>query len=779
MFENIQNRLKKAGRLLPVALLPFAAYAQVGYAPANAVNTAGTYTDLGTSGTAITTANNDDANSAAQPIGFSFTYNGTAFTQFVLSTNGLIKLGATAPSAANLFICNVVGCTNVDPVESTDPADVNLILPFNFDLEPGTSAAEYRVVTTGTAPNRVCTIQWKNVSDKADATPSNKQYTNFSFQTKLYETTNNIEFVYGTATASTATAESRFPNVGIKGNSSASGQDLLASKTTGAGAWTTTTFITGSYPGSTHNIRNSALPDAGRTYRFVPGVAAAPANDNCATATALTVGATCTPITATNSGATASTGAPTPSATGCFTATTPISNDVWYTAVVPASGALTVTTSAITGSPVTDTGLIIYSGTCAGLTEIGCSDDATTTTLFSSAALTGLTPGATVYVRVWSFGTTPAGQFGICATAPTPAPATDAAVTVIYSLGKVSSLYGSPVAAQAVITNAGTTALTSLPVTLTVSGATTYTNTQTVASLAVGASTTVSFSYPVTATTGTNTLTVTVPADGLASNNSQTFTQAVSSNTLSYISGTTFTGGAGLTAAGNVIAVGYRTASAATVTSVTPSFAGTGTAGSTYQLLIYSAATNGQPGTVLYTSPARPRPAGVAGTITTDLVTVPNIAVNGAFFVGVKTIGADNIGFAYQTEVPLRPATFFFTTTGTTWTDINTSTLNSRLAVDVVLSTVTATNNQALAANMNLYPNPAHQSFRLDVPAGSLHNATAKLINALGQVVLTRELSLPTAGGSADFDVSRLATGVYSLQLKAGNDIVVKRVVVE
>ena len=91
MFTSLQSRLKKASRLLPVALLPLlplAAQAQtLNYTPGSAVNTAGTFTDLGTTGTVITTANTDDANSAAQPIGFTFSYNGTSFTQFVLSTN--------------------------------------------------------------------------------------------------------------------------------------------------------------------------------------------------------------------------------------------------------------------------------------------------------------------------------------------------------------------------------------------------------------------------------------------------------------------------------------------------------------------------------------------------------------------------------------------------------------------------------------------------------------------------------------------------------------------
>ena len=46
-------------------------------------------------------------------------------------------------------------------------------------------------------------------------------------------------------------------------------------------------------------------------------------------------------------------------------------------------------------------------------------------------------------------------------------------------------------------------------------------------------------------------------------------------------------------------------------------------------------------------------------------------------------------------------------------------------------------------------------------------------------MVATRQLSLPAAGGSTEFDVSRLAAGMYSLELKTSTDLLVKRVVVE
>ncbi|GAC1375162.1 MAG: hypothetical protein NVSMB30_18940 [Hymenobacter sp.] len=95
------------------------------------------------------------------------------------------------------------------------------------------------------------------------------------------------------------------------------------------------------------------------------------------------------------------------------------------------------------------------------------------------------------------------------------------------------------------------------------------------------------------------------------------------------------------------------------------------------------------------------------------------------------------------------------------------------------LVVLTATRNDALAAAVSVFPNPAHQRFALAVPAGSLAAASATLLNALGQAVQQRHLRLPATGGTADFDVSGLAPGVYSLQLKTADALVVKRVVVE
>ncbi|GAA4010130.1 hypothetical protein GCM10022408_22960 [Hymenobacter fastidiosus] len=248
------------------------------YGAAGAQNVAGTYTDLGTTGTVLTTPNNDDANSAATPIGFTFNFNGTAFTDFVLNTNGYLKLGMAAPAAP--FFSEGAQVFTGSPIQAA--AQTNLLLPFNVDLTDATAAtAEYRVFTSGAAGSRVCTIQWKNVKDKPQAASSTvatligTQYDNFSFQVKLFETSNKVEFFYNSATAGAGPNAFKSINIGIKGSGNTAGQLIMATKGSTV-AWSTATFLGGDYTtgvGNAHNVRLAVLPDAGRTYRFQPTLA--------------------------------------------------------------------------------------------------------------------------------------------------------------------------------------------------------------------------------------------------------------------------------------------------------------------------------------------------------------------------------------------------------------------------------------------------------------------------------------------------------------------------
>ncbi|MBF9222030.1 fibronectin type III domain-containing protein [Hymenobacter ruricola] len=92
-----------------------------------------------------------------------------------------------------------------------------------------------------------------------------------------------------------------------------------------------------------------------------------------------------------------------------------------------------------------------------------------------------------------------------------------------------------------------------------------------------------------------------------------------------------------------------------------------------------------------------------------------------------------------------------------------------------------ATAAQVLAAQVQLFPNPASGAFRLQLPVLSSKVAVpATLVNALGQTVRSRTLSAPAGQAlDAEFDVRGLAAGVYTLRLSLDGTPVVRKVVVQ
>ena len=182
------------------------------------------------------------------------------------------------------------------------------------------------------------------------------------------------------------------------------------------------TAIGGLTSGQTYFLRiyaNTLMQPAPVNATFalcVSSAPSAPVNDDCAGALNVPVqfGNTClSQTTADNTAATGSTGVPAPTCAAYQ------GRDLWFRVTVPASGTLTVQTVVpVVGIDVGDTGMSIYSGTCASLTEIGCNDDSGGS-LKSSLTFAGRTPGEVLYVRVWAFGGGPTGTFAVCATSPT------------------------------------------------------------------------------------------------------------------------------------------------------------------------------------------------------------------------------------------------------------------------------------------------------------------------------------------------------------------------
>lgn len=146
---------------------------------------------------------------------------------------------------------------------------------------------------------------------------------------------------------------------------------------------------------------------------------AQPANDNPCSATLLTANASCTYTAATNVAATNTAGVPAP---GCASYS---GEDVWFTVVVPATGSVMVNTNSGT---MTDSGMAFYTGTCGSLTLVECDDDDSANGNMSMISRGGLTPGSTLYIRIWDYagGT---GTFSICAVAGPPSNSCGSAAT--------------------------------------------------------------------------------------------------------------------------------------------------------------------------------------------------------------------------------------------------------------------------------------------------------------------------------------------------------------
>ncbi len=174
--------------------------------------------------------------SNATNIGFDFEFNCVTYTQFRASSNGFISLGN---STTNSFATNDLSITGNGPI----------IAPLWDDLQTGTAGVTYLV--SGSAGSRVLTVEWRTLRWNRNAGGWV-----ISFQAKLYEGTNVIEFCY---TPSGTNVNSGSASIGISG-------DRVASDFYSVSGINGTTVAT--YGTQTSNINTK--PATNTLYRFTP-----------------------------------------------------------------------------------------------------------------------------------------------------------------------------------------------------------------------------------------------------------------------------------------------------------------------------------------------------------------------------------------------------------------------------------------------------------------------------------------------------------------------------
>jgi subtilisin-like proprotein convertase family protein len=195
----------------------------------------GTYAAL--TGTTTSSATADDGTQNVA-IGFNFVFGGVTYTNAVISTNGAIKLAADGATGFATSWTNALGNAYGFPI----------IGPAWDDNNATGGSVVY--VTSGTAPNRTFSVEWLNIhmgGGGSTTTPTG------TFQLKLSEGTNAIQFVYGTINPLTSSS------IGIGLN------DLVSFLSVTPGTPATASSAT-----ANNTIASAANMPSGTTYTFLP-----------------------------------------------------------------------------------------------------------------------------------------------------------------------------------------------------------------------------------------------------------------------------------------------------------------------------------------------------------------------------------------------------------------------------------------------------------------------------------------------------------------------------
>lgn len=284
---------------------------------------AGTYTEItgdttvaaatGTTGTSAI----DDENFVSNTLPFQFFFNNLPYTNIVINSNGFISFGTSLPAPSNAgcisnngvydgaigaYSRDLIGNRGITATQTSGSNILTAVPTAQFSglsvgnlitgaaipalttitaLNPGagtiTISANATATTTGTcliatgsivrgttgvAGSRVHTIQFKNFRNLSVAANSNC----LNLQIRLYETSNNIELVYGTCTVSSTISG----QVGLRGTSN---QDFN-NRNTATANWATT--VAGTIAANTLTMSTTISPLSGTTFKWT-----APAVPSC------------------------------------------------------------------------------------------------------------------------------------------------------------------------------------------------------------------------------------------------------------------------------------------------------------------------------------------------------------------------------------------------------------------------------------------------------------------------------------------------------------------
>jgi hypothetical protein len=246
----------------------------------------------------------------------------------------------------------------------------------------------------------------------------------------------------------------------------------------------------------------------------------------------------------------------------------------------------------------------------------------------------------------------------------------DLAVNTAYAMGKVAISCYIPDSIRAYVTNPGVNAQTGVTVTLTISGANSYSTTATIASIASSGTAYVAFAPFTPYATGQNLISVSVPSDDNNSNNVATYGFSVSDRFMAYTDTLQPAGQGQGTTIPNFWGAKYKISGTKMVTQVKAFILSTSNAvGDTVAGFVLDTV-----GNILGRSPNHIVVSGDLGTFLTFNITLPPVITSSSFIAGICGGAIVNGSVApfnyylgsYQLETPIRSNTPYYSTTSST-----------------------------------------------------------------------------------------------------------------
>jgi hypothetical protein len=278
-------------------------------------------------------------------------------------------------------------------------------------------------------------------------------------------------------------------------------------------------------------------------------------------------------------------------------------------------------------------------------------------------------------------------------------PQVDAQVLEVYSLGKLPIPFAAPHTVRANVRNGGTDTLYDKWFYLTVGPTNPLIDSLKLDTILPNQGRTINFPAYTPTAIGFDTVKVFCTADNNNSNNLKRYGQAVNLNTYNYADplrgpngGVGFTGGTG-----DFVAKFPYTGS----NSINQIGVNFNTGGTSLKVGIWDTTATGTPGALLWSSTNFLTLAGL-NTIPVN----PPIPISGTFFVGVIQTGTVNAAFSFQSEVPIRAQTFYYTAPsgGTVWTDFLATNSNFRFMIEPRLQMANDLGATEISAPCNSFP---------------------------------------------------------------------------